>query len=276
MALDAGQVITRDDINALQNRINSEISRRHYVNPLSTYSHMSPPPILGEKAFLSQVQAILTAMGHFKHRQISTEYIYSLKGLSDDLAVYAARPIYSNHTDCTGGCAGLCYTTCSDTCKTTCGEACYARCNTTCMVDSSSNPGCANVGCSTYCKNVCRTATCYDNPNINKSIKLVKYMDMYLGIPSVILDPDTERRFLYGKAGCFRICDYGLEYRTLSGYFLDNDRLLEFMWDQTMRAIDAFNNHVTLIPHNEVCDAINNSDVDKAEELIRVYNLLEK
>lgn len=122
----------------------------------------------------------------------------------------------------------------------------------------------------------CHIHVSYDNPNINKSIKLVKYMDMYLGIPSVILDPDTERRFLYGKAGCFRICDYGLEYRTLSGYFLDNDRLLEFMWDQTMRAIDAFNNHVALIPQNEVCDAINNSDVDKAEELIHVYNLLEK
>ena len=166
MALDAGQFIAGSDMIALQNRIHSEISRRHYVNPLSTNSEMTPPPISGEKAFLSQVQAILSAMAPFKHRYISTEYIYSLKALSDDLAGYAARPVYSNQTDCVGGCAGLCYNTCSETCKTTCGEACYARCNTTCMVDSSSNPGCANVGCSTYCKNVCRTATCYDNPSI--------------------------------------------------------------------------------------------------------------
>lgn len=32
---------------------------------------------------------------------------------------------------------------------------------------------------------------------------------MYLGIPSVVMDPDTKRRTLYGKAGDFRLKAYG-------------------------------------------------------------------
>lgn len=49
----------------------------------------------------------------------------------------------------------------------------------------------------------------YDNHNIDTSLRLVKYFDMYLGVPSVIVDPDTKRRSLYGKAGCFRLTSYG-------------------------------------------------------------------
>lgn len=49
----------------------------------------------------------------------------------------------------------------------------------------------------------------YDNPNIDSSLLIVKYLDMYLGVPSVIYDKDKRRRSLYGKAGCFRLTSYG-------------------------------------------------------------------
>lgn len=49
----------------------------------------------------------------------------------------------------------------------------------------------------------------YENPNIDTSVLLVKYLDMYLGIPSVVYDSDKKRRSLYGKAGCFRLTSYG-------------------------------------------------------------------
>lgn len=49
----------------------------------------------------------------------------------------------------------------------------------------------------------------YENPNIDTSVLLVKYLDMYLGVPSVIYDKDKRRRSLYGKAGCFRLTSYG-------------------------------------------------------------------
>ena len=49
----------------------------------------------------------------------------------------------------------------------------------------------------------------YDNNNIDASLRLVKYLDLYLGVPSVLKDKDKRRRSLYGKAGCFRLTSYG-------------------------------------------------------------------
>lgn len=49
----------------------------------------------------------------------------------------------------------------------------------------------------------------YDNNNIDTSLLLVRYMDTYLGLPSLLKDSDKKRRSLYGKAGCFRLTPYG-------------------------------------------------------------------
>ena len=171
MALTAGNAITASDMNALKSRVNAEMARRKYSDngvSLATWNRaFTVTPVAGSTtAIISQFNETVGYINKIKSQGISTDFIYAIQAASTNLTNYANRPIYSNKTDCSSGCTGLCYTTCSSTCKNTCGEACYARCNTTCMVDSSSNPGCANVGCSTYCKNVCRTATCYDNPNI--------------------------------------------------------------------------------------------------------------
>lgn len=49
----------------------------------------------------------------------------------------------------------------------------------------------------------------YRDNNIDTSLQLVKYMDAYLGLTSLLKDPDKKRRSLYGKAGCFRLTPYG-------------------------------------------------------------------
>lgn len=96
---------------------------------------------------------------------------------------------------------------------------------------------------------------------------------MYLGLPSVLKDPDTKRRSLYGKAGCFRLTPYGLEYRVLSSYFLRDRATLGWVWTRLMRAIDAFNNNRPRIPSVSVEEAINNSDLELANNLIKKYRL---
>ncbi len=68
--------------------------------------------------------------------------------------------------------------------------------------------------------------------------QLAKQLDMFLAIPSLYLDPDTERRILYGKAGCFRPKPYGMEYRTLSNFWLTNPELMEWVWDATTKAVE--------------------------------------
>jgi hypothetical protein len=67
-------------------------------------------------------------------------------------------------------------------------------------------------------------------------INTVRMCDAYLGIPSVILDnaPESrERRELYGKAGCYRETNYGIEYRTLSNFWLKEQAFQKFIYRAT-------------------------------------------
>lgn len=113
----------------------------------------------------------------------------------------------------------------------------------------------------------------YNNNNIDTSLKLIKYLDMYLGIPSVLKDPDTKRRNLYGKAGCFRLTSYGCEYRVLSSYFIKDDETISWVWDRVFKAINAYNDDKELISSDLVQEIINESNAELAKELIRNYNI---
>lgn len=114
----------------------------------------------------------------------------------------------------------------------------------------------------------------YSKPDIKTSLSILKYMDAYLGVPSVLLDSDTVRRSLYGKAGCFRLQKYGLEYRVLSGYFLESESLISFVYDQIVKALNAFESGLELPKFTSVVKAINDNDRILAEVLIKNYNLI--
>lgn len=67
-------------------------------------------------------------------------------------------------------------------------------------------------------------------------VNTVRMMDGLVGVPSIILDntPESrERRQLYGKAGCYRATDYGVEYRTLSNFWLKNVHLQQWVYRAT-------------------------------------------
>lgn len=65
---------------------------------------------------------------------------------------------------------------------------------------------------------------------------MVKQMDYYTGVHSLLWDPDNRRRSLYGKAGAFRPKPYGVEYRTLSNAWLRDPRLIRWIYLATTRA----------------------------------------
>ena len=72
--------------------------------------------------------------------------------------------------------------------------------------------------------------------NMNKAIrnpnKLVPMLDIIVGNTCVLIDRDPgniERRKVYGKAGEFRTPKHGLEYRTLSNFWLQNYQLMSFV-----------------------------------------------
>lgn len=67
---------------------------------------------------------------------------------------------------------------------------------------------------------------------------LAKQLDYFLGIPSIVLESSNKRREMYGKAGCFRPKPYGMEYRTLSNFWLKSDKLMSFVYKQTVEAVE--------------------------------------
>lgn len=114
----------------------------------------------------------------------------------------------------------------------------------------------------------------YDNPNIDSSLLIVKYLDMYLGVPSVIYDKDKRRRSLYGKAGCFRLTSYGVEYRVLSSAMMKDVKTLQFVWRQINKALAAASRGGRLVDSGYAMKAINESDTELAQKIINAYDII--
>lgn len=119
----------------------------------------------------------------------------------------------------------------------------------------------------------------YDDPNTATSVNIIKLLDLFLGVPSVILDNDIERRQLYGNAGAFREKSYGVEYRTLSSFWLKDAQHVEWVFNTTLEALGRYNefivNGVLVDKQTEslIVDCINTNNKSIAEELMGVYRL---
>lgn len=114
----------------------------------------------------------------------------------------------------------------------------------------------------------------------------VKAMDLFLGIPSVILEPEElsrQRRTLYGKAGEFRWSEdeqqqiKRAEYRSLSSWFAQDKKYCDYTYDQTQRAIQWVEegNFIDLESPlaSEIVTAINTCDKKLAETIIKTYDI---
>lgn len=62
----------------------------------------------------------------------------------------------------------------------------------------------------------------HDPGHFNACRRIVRQMDRWIGVPSLIWDTNQKRRQLYGKAGAFRPTHFGVEYRTLSNAWVLN------------------------------------------------------
>lgn len=107
-------------------------------------------------------------------------------------------------------------------------------------------------------------------------INTIRAMDLFLGVPSVLMDTDTKRRALYGKAGAFRYKKYGAEYRTLSNFWLQEESLIEWAYDSTMKAVEwASNNKIldTDLLARRIVSTINFANKYDAQKLMKEFNL---
>lgn len=104
---------------------------------------------------------------------------------------------------------------------------------------------------------------------------IVRACDLFMGVPSVLMDDDIDRRSVYGNAGAYRSKDYGVEYRTLSNFWLRSDDYIEWVTVQSRAAVKKAGIIDALVRKEwpTVTSCINDSDHDKARYLINKFNL---
>ena len=104
-----------------------------------------------------------------------------------------------------------------------------------------------------------------DEPEMDETINMVKFLDLTLGVPSVLIDPDERRKELYGKAGAFRFKPYLAEYRTLSNFWIHDRNLIEFVYKNTLKAFDLYNEKDKIITDYKITSVWKFVFMDKEE-----------
>lgn len=110
-------------------------------------------------------------------------------------------------------------------------------------------------------------------------IWVARMCDLFLGIPSLVMDHDPTskaRRKLYGGAGSHRPCDkYGIEYRSLSNFWLAQPALVNLMYQLAQCAVNVVmearqHEHIweKVINPTSLRRTINNGDVVRAEHIM--------
>lgn len=116
----------------------------------------------------------------------------------------------------------------------------------------------------------------YDDPFEPANYELTKMLDYVLGLQSVLIDKDSKRRALYGKAGSMRHKPYGMEYRTLSNFWLKSQELKEWVYDKTIWAADNISlltEYQKEIPPKKLQNTINKSNKKHAKSILRALDL---
>lgn len=110
-------------------------------------------------------------------------------------------------------------------------------------------------------------------------IAMVRGMDLFHGIISTILDCSPEavaRRKLYGKAGCHRNPEYGIEYRALSNYWTKSPMSSMLMSSLTDVVVELIVNKeldelIETVGGNTIQDVINTGNSKKATSILENY-----
>lgn len=116
----------------------------------------------------------------------------------------------------------------------------------------------------------------YDSSQVEKK-RLIKFMDMLLGVPAVIMDAEgARRRELYGMPGAYRDKPYGVEYRSLSNFWVakKDPALTGWVWNQTARAMDyAISPFNIDAERDRIINTIKNNDKNEAMKMCNQFQL---
>jgi len=97
--------------------------------------------------------------------------------------------------------------------------------------------------------------------------------DYFHSLPAMFMDGDERRKELYGKAGAIRFKDYGIEYRSLSNFWVTDKNLRRVIYDQTEKVVqflgtDKLLQLNSLLPVQRLQTIINTNDKRTAESFL--------
>lgn len=115
----------------------------------------------------------------------------------------------------------------------------------------------------------------YEDVDEEINDRLVLCFELFVTLPLLKKDNDEHnRRLLYGKIGDSRDKPYGVECRSLGGYFLKDDDSISEVWDRTMKAIEYAKNSKKTNKElrniiNSCIDSEDTINLKKVEEVIQ-------
>jgi hypothetical protein len=114
-------------------------------------------------------------------------------------------------------------------------------------------------------------------PFLNKeqADRAIKLVDLFLGVGSVLVDEHGDmRRPLYGKGGAMRYKPYGVEYRTLSNFWVFNDKYRQWIFKNTEKAMSLLDTSFDIDSQGALIqEAINNNNKALAMQLVSQHNI---
>lgn len=117
----------------------------------------------------------------------------------------------------------------------------------------------------------------FDYEHYGDCCAIIRQLDVFLGIPSVLFDQEAQRRQMYGRAGCFRPKHYGVEYRVLSNVWVASEELQRWVYRTTCKAMASMETEegrlFLKVDPDEVQRIINDSDVEAARKLCETLGL---
>lgn len=102
-----------------------------------------------------------------------------------------------------------------------------------------------------------------------------RQMDFYLGLPSLFYDTCTERREMYGKAGCVRVKPYGVEYRTLSNAWLNSESLMRWVFNNIQMGIQQLmQGNILADKYGDIRAIINDNRIEDARKVLQTERIM--
>jgi Phage phiEco32-like COOH.NH2 ligase-type 2 len=105
-------------------------------------------------------------------------------------------------------------------------------------------------------------------------LRFVQLMDLVLGVPSTLMDTAQARRQLYGKPGAFRVKPYGVEYRTLSNFWIFKPETVAWIYRGVSRTVEMFEAGTDVSAERDlILSSINENNTGATQELMERYAL---